>query len=669
MADEKPTEWTATNEVAPGFERNRATGPTAGEWSISVPGRAPQSLTAAPDDKYRAAAIAERDKMIAAGIPGQEGYGSRLARAAGMGWTDEVIAAGMTPFEMLKRRVGPVEAYRYAKARETLSDDAMRENTRGVLGEATEAAGGLASAGGLLNAAGTRAAGYGANIAKGAGIGAFGGAGAAPDLKSIPIHAGMGGILGAGMSAAAPVAGNIGGAVYRGMADRGVFGGLPSAVVKAGQADAAGVARVAQTPGAMLPDAGPSMLGTAQGAILGTGGPGKTALTTNLRTRDEGTSGRVLAELDRGFGPAPTPSHLDAQIAQRMEAMSPAYEAALQRARAVDPEPVALWLHGRVGTTAGPGQRAYQEMLRELEIPNNPGVLNPDPLRMQAIRTSIRNQIRDPKIDPDRRVALEAVDQRLTQELQDKVPGIRALDHAYAELGTQRRAVGYDSASAGKDIFDSGKNAVWRPVELAETMTAGAQPKGVNIGPSAEPFRLRQAARAEMDRIVGNAPNDLRKLETLLGEPHDWNSQKLAIMFGQERADALRAVMNRERNARSSFQELVQGPETAQRLVSAKALDAGEGKIPVNTTMFGTVTRALQEGVDAARGAINRGSRDRIAALMATQDPVELQRLANRILQTGPQRDATQAAVRDHITRVLQATPATAPALVDAYYQ
>ena len=66
--------------------------------------------------------------------------------------------------------------------------------------------------------------------------------------------------------------------------------------------DAARLRTIPDTPGAMLPDAGPSMQGVAQGATLGTGGEGKTLLESRLRARDVGTGDRIAQTTDQTFG-------------------------------------------------------------------------------------------------------------------------------------------------------------------------------------------------------------------------------------------------------------------------------------------------------------------------------------------------------------------------------
>ena len=354
-------------------------------------------------------------------------------------------------------------------------------------------------------------------------LGALQGAGTTySGIPSDYVHnAGMGGILGAGVGAVAPAIGTAAGAAYRAVADRGFRGGVPAHLAQAAQADAAGLRALPNTPGAMLPDAGPSMLGVTQGSV--TEGPGSSALISNLTARNTASPQRITADIDRTYRPAPVPSHVEAQVDAKMRAMGPAYEQVFQNARAIDNRPLALWLEGQIGNERGAAQAALANVRRMLDVPTNPGTLDPHPRAMQATREAVRGMRDDPNIDPNVRRVLGQTYDRLTQEMHAKIPGIRELDSQYAELGAQQRAIATGEGGPGARMFDKSQPNVYRPVELQETLTEAAQPKGVNVGPSAEAFRLTQAGRAEIDRIVGTNKNDLLALENVLGQPHDWN--------------------------------------------------------------------------------------------------------------------------------------------------
>ncbi len=81
----------------------------------------------------------------------------------------------------------------------------------------------------------------------------------------------------------------------------------------------------------------------------------------------------------------------------------------------------------------------------------------------------------------------------------------------------------------------------------------------------------------------------------------------------------------------------------------------------IDTTLTGIASRGLQEAARALTRNVSAGNRERIAALMATQDPAELQRLVREILAATPARDATEAGVRNSIVHLLSGAPALAP--------
>lgn len=168
----------------------------------------------APPDKYQQAAIAERQRLQAAGVPLPEGFTRRAAAGPFLGWADEINAATMTPFEMARQGTwDPREGYRYAKARETLADVEAAKKT-GVLGDVAEIGGGVAllpgqvfskplaaaiggGGKGVLPAA-ARVGAYGTEAAT---LGAIQGAGSAETVQDIPreaLRAGaVSGVLGA----------------------------------------------------------------------------------------------------------------------------------------------------------------------------------------------------------------------------------------------------------------------------------------------------------------------------------------------------------------------------------------------------------------------------------------------------------------------------------------
>ena len=158
---------------------------------------------------------------------------------------------------------------------------------------------------------GTEGAGYGAAQAVGQNYGDVWEKGAA----AVP-----GGILGFGMGAGIPLAASAGTSIWNALGGR--LSKLPAPLLRAVEADRAGVEGLSDMgPAAMLPDAGPSMRGLAQGAST-TPGTGRTALHENLTAREQETIPRMTAERERIMGPAPSPAICREANAEARRAMS-----------------------------------------------------------------------------------------------------------------------------------------------------------------------------------------------------------------------------------------------------------------------------------------------------------------------------------------------------------
>ena len=467
-------------------------------------------------------------------------------------------------------------------------------------------------------------------------------------------NAGKGAAIGGVLGFPAPAVGAVAGAGAKKLMDQGYFGSVPGALATAAQSDVVGMRTLPRRGDrAMLVDAGPSMKGLAQGAVLpekgggGAMGPGQAALERNLTARDESMPRTITNETNQIFGRAETPSRVEEGVRGRMRLIGPEYDTLLNgpNVRAIDNSALARRLEALAINEKGETRQVLSEVRGMLDINTNPGHLDPHPRAMHATREEVRGMMNDPKYNDTTRGRLAEIYTDLTQEIQRKVPGIRELDSRYAELGTQAEAV--TTASPGSRAFIKDRVGVVRPDEMQDVMTEAAQPKGVNIGPSAEPVRLRQATRAELDRIVGTNKNDLLALENALGRPGDYNIDKLAIIFGRERASRMMEVLENERVFRKSFQDIVQNSQTAKRQASADALDSSTGKIPLDAGMTGTVLRSAQWVKDKMMATSAASNRDRIAQILSTNNPQEVSSLVQRLLAAEPDRARRAEIVRN----------------------
>jgi hypothetical protein len=508
----------------------------------------------------------------------------------------------------------------------------------GLAGGVGLAKSGLTLAGRLGPALFRRVLGYGA---EGAAYGAAHGAGNtySDEASDYAANAGKGAAFGGGIGAALPVAGRAASGAYRGaqafIGPRvgGTSAGASAMLRAAAQADEAGIRQLATMgPEAMLVDAGPAMLGLGQGAGTGTGS-GRTALVNALKARDANTVPRINRDLDAAIGPAPRPSQIEAEIAQNVENVRPQYHGPFDQSRPVNTTTIAAELEEAAQTLRGPAQDAVRRVRRFLDVPESRAgadglrPLDDRPEALFQVRQAIDGMLEG---ETNSRVIAQLTGARnmVDEELARAVPGIKQVDAKYAELMRQREGL-----QRGGTVFDTGKTAT-RPADLAEELRAGALPQGEQIGPSAAPARVRQGARAEIDRLVGTHANDLNALERKLGTPQDWNSQKFAEIFGEGPHTRVMETLINNRRFRQTYQDIVQNSQTAQRTAAAKAMEGSEGgNVKGDTTMTGLGLKALNAVARAIAGASSSSTKNEIGEILAKQGP-EVQRMARELLRT-----------------------------------
>lgn len=512
----------------------------------------------------------------------------------------------------------------------------------GLAGGVGLAKSGLTLAGRLGPALFRRVLGYGA---EGAAYGAAHGAGNtySDDASEYAANAGKGAAMGGGIGAGLPVAGRAASAAYRGaqafIGPRvgNTSAGASAMLRAAAQADEQGIRQLASMGDeAMLVDAGPAMLGLGQGAGTGTGS-GRTALVNALKSRDANTVPRINRDLDAAIGPAPRPSQLEAEIAGNVENVRPQYNGPFDRSQPVNTTTIASELEEMAQTLRGPAQAAVKKVRKFLDVPgskdidpkNMPGLkaldTNPDSLfqTRQAIDGMLEGETNSKVVSQ-----LTQVRKMVDEELARAVPGIKKVDAKYAELMRQQEGL-----QRGGTVFDTGKTAT-RPADLAAELRAGALPQGEQVGPSAVPTRIKQGARAEIDRLVGTHANDLNALERKLGTPQDWNSQKFAEIFGEGPHNAVMETLVNNRKFRQTYQDIVQNSQTAQRTAAAKAMEGSEGgNVRGDATMTGLGLKALNAVARAIAGASSSSTKNEIGLILAQQGP-DVQRMARELLRT-----------------------------------
>lgn len=348
-------------------------------------------------------------------------------------------------------------------------------------------------------------------------------------------------------------------------------------------------------PQAMLADVSPEWMGVARGAASRPGM--RDEIVTPLLNRDAAKNARLRGDMNDAIGPAPVPSQIEGGIAANQQALGPQYGAVFQNARAVDTEPIAHLLEADAVNLRGPAQRAVQQLRGMLDIHGAPGNLDPNPVTLFQTRQAIDGMLAG-ETNPQVIRTLSNYRQRVDDVLGQAVPGIKEVDAQFAELARQRDALG-----RGQQVLDSGRTAP-RPQELAQEVSQGALPQGRMVGPSAVPLRMREGARAEIDRIVGTNANDPAALQRLMRSEGDWNRDRLRTLFGRRADDVLNAI-DRETAFYRTNNRVTSGSDTAMANRFGDFLDnaATPNAIPTDTTVTGALMRGMQKVGQKALGS------------------------------------------------------------------
>lgn len=600
-------------------------------------------------------------------------YSEQMGKVGGLIEDGARMAANGMTFGLADRIAGGVDVLTGEAPNYSAGVDAQHAKTQALRESAPVASGVAEAVGGLVGGIGLMKNGatlmgrvgegllprIAAMAAEGAGYGAAHGAGNTYSEKPMDYvgNAGHGAAVGGTLGAILPAAGSLASGVYSAARN---FGGAPiegagrvaSGLLRsAATADQEGIAALSG-PNAMLVDAGPSMLGLGQGAAT-SNGPGKSALVNALRERDAGTTGRLAQSADENLGRAPVPSQVEAGLAASREGVAEGYGPVMGQARAADLRPLAENLETLAVNLRGPAQQAVTRVRQMLDVPGSPGVLDPNPQALMATRQAI-DGLAATETNPQVMRQLTIARQQVDAALADAAPGVKAVDAQFSELSRQSEGL-----QRGGQIFDTGKTAI-RPVELAEELRAGALPQGEMVGPSAAPVRVRQGARAELDRVVGTSSNDLNALERKLGTADDWNSQKATEVFGETPMQRFMQSIADERNRRGSYQKIVEGSRTAPSTAAAQSMEGGGG-VPLDTTLTGVAGRLSGAAFRALSGLSRANTKDEIAQILSQSG--DAARTMGELLQLQKQATGETAKVLNRVFGAPETIGASTPAL------
>lgn len=318
-------------------------------------------------------------------------------------------------------------------------------------------------------------------------------------------------------------------------------------------------------------DIGKNLEGTAEG-LYSIPGKQKTMIGDALYNRNSGSNRRILSTLDTELGLTPSPTQIARQNKTNAQNISPIYNQVLDNGRQADTSILIDVLDDAIKSRRGPAQQAIRDVRKMLleegteEISTSPRVLMSTRQAVDGMKSAAERAGNN-----DVAGALGTIRGEIDNILTEAVDDVKTVDAARRELFRQE-----DGFEEGLSLFQNKRGGL-TPKEFSDRFTAGAVPKGKMIGPSAESFMIRQAARLELDRVVGTSANDKRALANLLKEPEDWNYQKMVTVFGQKRTDAIRDILVNEARFQGTKNSVTGGSPTTPRAERIRYLSGENG--------------------------------------------------------------------------------------------
>jgi hypothetical protein len=351
-------------------------------------------------------------------------------------------------------------------------------------------------------------------------------------------------------------------------------------------------------PNAMLMDVSPNLMGAA-GALANHPGEAQTIIKSALAQRQAGANQRVISGLDEALGPAVNPRAVNETIRQGQRDLSPAYAESFRDALPVDTTVLASELDKQAFQMRGPAQKAAREVRSWLNIPQG-DALDSNPYTLLQTRNAIDGKLAT-ETDPQAIAVFTNARKQVDDALARNVPGIKMADAQFQELARQNEGL-----RIGVKALDSGREAL-RPDELRQAIVEGVNPEGLMVGPSAQTFRMKQAARADIDRQVGTKANDVVALKNVLKGEGDWNRDRIGMLFGQDRADKAISLLDREAHFANTNNAVTGNSFTQARAAAQKDL------FPADAPAFGLKEAYAAGGLRGAARSAGTRAFDKIA--------------------------------------------------------
>jgi hypothetical protein len=388
-------------------------------------------------------------------------------------------------------------------------------------------------------------------------------------------------------------------------------------------------------PDATLADLGPNLQRQAA-AIAATPGEGQRTIRQALTNRSKASPSRIVNELNDTLGPVISPSQLSDDIKRAQEALSPQYEAALQGARRIDTQPIADTLDSLVVNLRGDAQRTAKKLRDMLNVVGT-DQLDPNPRTIFEVRKAI-DGLFDGVTDGNVRRVLGDTRKQVDDLLTQSVTGIKKVDAQFEELAKQK--AGFER---GRSVLGGGKTSP-HPTELADEFAAAS--------PGTQ-MRMSQGAREQIERIVGTNANDTAALNRLIKSDGDWNRARLTTLFGEEKANKIFDIVDRERRFAATANTVLGNSETAARQAAQAEINP-QGFNPRGTSITDLLLKPVEIASRARTKARSSQLNREIAELLMGNNvsPEFLNQLAT-VRQPAGRELVTPAALPLAIDRVL----------------
>ncbi len=393
-------------------------------------------------------------------------------------------------------------------------------------------------------------------------------------------------------------------------------------------------------PDAKLMDLSPNLEGAA-GALANRPGEAQTIIRDALAQRQIGANQRIVAGLDDALGPVHVKGSRGANetIREGQRGVGPAYDEAFEDALPVDTSQIAETLERQAFTLRGDAQKAARDMRKMLNVANG-DILDANPRTLLQTRNAIDGKMAT-EADANTIRVYKNARQQIDETLANNVPGIKMADAQFQELARQNEGL-----RIGVKALDSGREAL-RPDELQQAIIEGVNPEGLMIGPSAQTFRMKQAARADIDRQVGTKANDVVALKNVLKGEGDWNRDRIGMLFGQERADKAISLLDREVRFDNTKNKVTGNSSTKARIAAEKDL------YPDDVPAFGMKEAYAAGGMSGAVRSAGTRLADRVMKGIA-DGSIDARDISLGRALSGQRQDVVDALlkIQDHLKKV-----------------